>query len=116
MEDLDHILLEQLHNARKSQKVIKTAKKLLPTDNLVLTGEELVEKRIKYLESMIQDKSLLRKKHKKKKSKDIDILAKNPVYDWYKSIFMATTFGYRIMSDSIKGYMSIFTRKTDKDG
>lgn len=115
-KDLDHILLDQLHNAKKSKKVIKNAKKLLGDDPLVLEGEQLVDNRIKYLESMIQDKSLLHKKHKKKKTKETDILAKSAIYDWYKTAFMVTSFGYSMMIDSFKGYMTMFSiRKKDKD-
>lgn len=116
-KDLDHILLEQLHSAKRSKKVIKTAKKLLgENDTLVIEGELLVDNRIKFFESMIQDKSLLKKNHKKKKTKDLDILAKNPMYDWYKTVFMVTSFGYGIMINSFKSYVSIFSiRKTDKD-
>lgn len=111
MNELDHILLDQLHAAKKNKKIVKRAKKLLPTDPLVLTGEILIEKRIQFFESMISDKSLLLKKHKRKKQKDLDILAKNPVYDWYKTIFMATTFGYKMFADSVSQYMSYFRRK-----
>jgi hypothetical protein len=108
--DLDHILLDQLHNARQSRKIVKRVKKLCPNDPLTLIGEELIEKRIQFYESMISEKTLLRKKHKRKKHKNIDILAKNPVYEWYKTVFMATTFGYKMFSDSVSSYMSYFKK------
>jgi hypothetical protein len=108
--DLDHILLDQLHNAKQSRKIIKRAKKLLPNDPLVHVGEELVEKRIQFFESMVSDKSLLHKRHKRKKKKELDILAKNPVWDWYKTVFMATTFGYKMFTDSVSQYMSYFKK------
>lgn len=108
--DLDHILLDQYHAAKRSKKVIKRAKKLLPNDPLVEIGEELVEKRIQFYESMIRDKSLLHKRHKRKKSTELDILAKNPVYDWYKTIFMVTTFGYKMFAGSVSQYMSYFKK------
>lgn len=110
MDELDHILLDQLHAAKRSKRVIRRAKKLLPTDSLVHVGEILVDKRIEFFEGMIADKTLLHKKHRKKKTKDIDILAKNPVYDWYKAIFMVTTFSYRMITDSVFQYMSYFKK------
>lgn len=109
-KELDHILLEQLHYAKRAKKAVKNLKKILKNDPLVMEGEILIEKRIQFFESMIHDKSLLHKKHKRKKRKDIDILAKNPIYDWYKTIFMATTFGYKMFMGSISNYMSYFTK------
>ena len=64
--DLDHILLDQLHHAKRSKKAVKRVKKLCPNDPLVLVGDELIDKRIQFFESMISDKTLLRKKHKRK--------------------------------------------------
>lgn len=110
MDELDHILLDQLHAAKRSKKVVKRAKKLLPTDRLVIVGEILVEKRIQFFESMISDKTLLHKRHKRKKQKDLDILSRNPVYEWYKTVFMATTFGYKMFADSVSSYMSYFKK------
>lgn len=109
--DLDHILLDQLHSARRSLKIVKRVKKLNPNDPLVHCGEELIHKRIKFFESMVRDKTLLHKRHKRKKHKELDILAKNPVYEWYKVAFMATTFSYKMFTDSVSQYMSYFRRK-----
>jgi hypothetical protein len=110
MDDLDYILLDQLHSIKKSKKAVKRIRQLTPDDPLVSLGEALIENRIKFFESMVSDKALLRKKHKRKKRKDIDILAKNPVYDWYKTIFMASTLGYRMFMGSVSSYMSYFKK------
>lgn len=110
MEDLDHILLDQLHAAISSKKVVKRIKKLNPNDPLVSIGEILIDNRIKFFESMISDKTLLCKKHKRKKQKDIDILTRNPVYEWYKTIFMVSTFSYRVFMGSVSSYMSYFKK------
>lgn len=110
MNELDHILLDQLHAAKRSMKIVKRVKKLCANDPLVLVGEGLIENRIKFYESMIYDKSLLYKKHKRKNQKDLDILGRNPVYEWYKTVFMASTFGYKMFMDSISEYMSYFKR------
>ena len=111
-DDLDHILIDQWHSAKRARKVIKNAKKLLPNDPLVHYGEQASDKRIQFFESMISDKTQLHKKHKRKKrTKSIDILARNPVIEWYKVAFMATTFGYKMFTDSVSQYMSYFTKK-----
>lgn len=110
MDELDYVLIEQLHAAKRGKKAVKRVKQLNPNDPLVSIGEILIDKRIKFFESMISDKKLLHKKHKRKKQKDLDILAKNPVYDWYKTIFMATTFSYKMFMDSVSSYMSYFKK------
>jgi hypothetical protein len=113
MNELDEILLEQLHSARRRIRLIKRLKKLLKNDKGLIEGEKLVEKKIRFFESMIEDKSLLKKKVKKKKQKESDLLARNPVYEWYRNVFLFTTVGYKIVWDSLTGYMSFF--KKDKE-
>lgn len=110
MDELDLILLEQLHSAQRSKKAVKRIKKLNPNDPLIPIGEIRIEKRIEFFESMISDKTLLHKKHKRKKQKDLDILSRNPVYEWYKTVFMITTFSYKIFTDSVSNYMSYFKK------
>ena len=82
----------------------------MPHEPLLRQGVIMAEKRIQYFETMIQDKELLKKKHKKKKQKDPDILARNPVYEWYRVAFMATTLGYKMLMDSAVTYMSYFKK------
>lgn len=110
MDELDQILLDQLHAAMRSKRAINKVKKLCPDDPLVIIGNELIDNRIHFFKSMISDKSLLQKKHKKKKQKDPDILIRNPVYEWYKTAFWATTFGYKMFTDSVTQYMSYFKK------
>lgn len=113
MNELDEILLEQLHSARRRIRLIKRLKKLLKNDKGLVEGEKIVEKKIQFFESMIKDKSLLKKKIKKKKQKESDLLSRNPIYEWYRNAFLFTTVGYKIVLDSITGYMSFF--KKDKE-
>lgn len=108
--DLDHILLDQLHSAKRRKKLYRRLRKVMRNEHLLYVGEEMADKQIQFFENMVQDKSLLRKKHKRKKMDDIDILAKNPIYDWYKTIFMATTFSYRMFTDSVTQYISYFKK------
>lgn len=110
MDELDYILLDQLHAAKRSKKVVKRIKQLNPNDPLVSIGETLIDNRIQFFESMISDKTLLQKKHRKKKQKDLDILTRNPVYEWYKTVFMVSTFGYRMFMGSVSTYMSYFKK------
>ena len=111
IDELDLILLEQLHQSRRNKKTIKRVKKLLKDDPAVDKGEEYIDNRIAFFESMIQNKSLLSKKQKKKKrNKDPDILARNPFYEAYRQALYVTVFGYKMFTDSVSGYMSYFKK------
>lgn len=80
-------------------------------DPAIDKGEEYVDGRIAFFETMIQNKSLLHKKQKKKKrNKDPDILARNPVYEMYRQALYVTVFGYKMLTDSVSGYMSYFKK------
>ena len=113
IDELDEILLDQLHNTKKQRKILKRARKLLGNDPEINKCELYVERKILFLEGMIQDKTLLNKKPKKKKKKDLDILARNPVYEMYRQTLYFTVFGYKMLTDSVTGYMSYF--KKDKN-
>lgn len=65
-ETLDQILLEQLHAAKNGHKLIKRLKKLIKNDPGVDALQHQNKIRIEFFENMIQDKSLLVKKIKKK--------------------------------------------------
>ena len=85
-------------------------------DPALLTFQEMNEKRIQFFESMIEDKTLLHKKVKKKKrDKDPDILARSTAYEWYRNVMMVTNIGYKMMADSFQAYMSFFSFKKGKD-
>jgi hypothetical protein len=114
IDELDLILLEQLHQSRRNKKTIKRVRKLLKNDPAVDKGEEYIDGRIAFLESMIQNKSLLSKKQKKKKrNKDPDILARNPAYEMYRQVLYVTVFGYKMLTDSVSQYMSYFKKGKD---
>ena len=112
-DELDLILLEQLQRVKKSKKVVKRHRKLLKNDPWLDAGDVMLDKKAEFLESMINDKTLLHKKHKKKKGKDPDILARNPVYDMYRQALYVTVFGYKMLSDSVSNYMSYFKKGKD---
>lgn len=110
-DELDLILLEQLQQSRRNKKTLKRVRKLLRIDPAIDKGEEYVDGRIAFFETMIQNKSLLHKKQKKKKrNKDPDILARNPVYEMYRQALYVTVFGYKMLTDSVSGYMSYFKK------
>jgi hypothetical protein len=110
MEELDLILLEQWHAAKKGQKVLKRMKKIFgDVDELqrVINANQL---RLQFFESMIEDKSLLDKKIKKKKKKE-DVLDRNPIYYMYRNTVMAAAFGYMYFSSSIQKYLDFFKKR-----
>ena len=80
-------------------------------DPTLLLLQEMNENRIQYLESMINDKTLLQKKHKrKKKEKNPDILARSTSYEWYRNFMLASNIGYKMMVESFQAYMSYFRK------
>lgn len=111
--ELDLILLEQLQQCKRNKKKLKRIRKLLKNDPAVDKGEEYIDGRIKFFETMIDDKSLLSKKHKKKRNRDPDILARNPMYEAYRQALYVTVFGYKMLSDSVSSYMSYFKKGKD---
>lgn len=104
MNELDLILLEQLHNVKRQKKIIKRHKKLLGNDPWLEKGDIILDKRIEFFESMIIDKTLLHKKQRKKKDKDKDILSRSVYYEWYRNIFFLTTIGYRLLTDYVSNF------------
>lgn len=114
IDELDLILLEQLHRSRKSKRTIRRIKKLLKNDPVMDKGEEYIDNRIAFFESMIQNKSLLHKRHRKKKrNKDPDILARGSMYEMYRHALYFTVFGYKMFADSLTGYMSNLKKGKD---
>lgn len=111
MNELDEILLDQLHGAKRSKKLVKRLRKLYrKPDSYLDKGEVYIDGRIQFFESMIQDKSLLVKKVKKRKVKQSDLLSRNPVYEWYRNAMFVTNFGYKMFTDSVSQYMSYFRK------
>lgn len=112
-EELDDILLEQLHECKRRKKLIKRLRKVMKNEHLLYVGEEMVDKKIQFFEDMIENKSLLSKKPKKRKTTQSDLLARNPVYEWYRNTMFITTITYKMLSDYVSSYMSYF--KKDKE-
>ena len=114
MNELDEILLEQLHNSMRNRKHLKRVSKLLRNDPQVEKGKLYIEGRIKFFETMIEDKSLLKKRPKRKKVKESDLLAKNPVYEWYRTLTYITLFSYKAFVESATSYMSYFKKDNNE--
>ena len=111
MNEVDEILLEQLQVARYLAKKMRKARKMMGPDPSLLILQEMNEKKIQFLEAMVEDKTLLHKNiKKKKKNKDPDILARSTSYEWYRNFMIMSNIGYRIMTDSFQTYMSYFRK------
>lgn len=110
MEDeLDRILLDQLHACKRSLKTIKNLRKFLPNDETGLDQlEEFTLNRMVFFERYIKDKSLLEKKIKKKKP-----ISKPSIYDIYRNYYIISMVTYKVMINSMHSYLSFF-RKNDK--
>lgn len=104
-DDLDHILLDQYHSAKRRLRLIRNIKKLLPKDPVVVVGEEYILKKVEFFESMISDKSLLNKKKSKVKKECVDdVLYRNPIYTWYRNAYMVTFMSYKMVYDYMQDY------------
>lgn len=88
-------------------------KKLMPLEKQLIDGEIANAKMIQFFEQFIIDKSLLVKKHKKKKQQT-DILAKNPVYEWYRQALYITVFSYKMFAESATQYWSYFKKDNNE--
>ncbi len=114
MNELDEILHEQLHFARHLAKKMRKARKVMGPDPYLLSCQQMNEKRIQFFETMIDDKTLLQKKHKrKKKEKNPDILARSTSYEWYRNFMLASNIGYKLMVESFQAYMSYFKKEKE---
>lgn len=91
-------------------KVLKRLKKIFPENKELLEAEEANKLRQEYFESMIENKDIIKKKHKKKRYKSEDILDKNPIYYMYRNTVMAAAFGYMFFSSSIQKYWEQFRK------
>lgn len=115
MKELDEILLDQYHAAKRRRKIYKRMRNLMPYENLIHIGEQMTDNNIVFFASMINDKSLLKNNHNKKRQKEKDILLRNPVYEWYKTIIYMSLVGYKTFMGSATQYMSYFKKdKNDK--
>jgi hypothetical protein len=110
MNELDEILFDQLHVARRIAKKMRKARKVMGPDPYLLSCQEANENRIQYFETMIDDKTLLHKKHKRKKQQNPDILARSTSYEWYRNFMVVSNIGYKMMIDSFQAYMSYFRK------
>lgn len=88
--------------------------KMLPHEKQLIEGEKDLDKFIEFCQNSISDKALLTKKHKRKKQKDPDVLARNPVYEWYRQVFYITIFSYKTFVDYMTNY-NYFYRKNDNE-
>ena len=102
MNELDEILLDQLHLAKRNKKKILKLIRAMPHEKDLKIGVGVIDKRIEFLEMMIVDKTLLKTKHKRKKCKDPDILTRNPVFTWYRFAYIASTVYFKMIADYTK--------------
>lgn len=113
MEDLnlDEIILEQLHAAKRTAKLYRRLEKIIQVKCEELEyGKEANKLRQHFFESMIHNKDILHKKPKRKKE-NLDVLSKNPVYEMYRYSFMLTSLSYKIFVDSMNNYFNYFKKR-----
>ena len=104
-DELDEILFEQYHSAKKTMKLIKRLKKIFPEDENLMEIEKRNKLRQNFFEDMVQNKIILVKKtKKKKKEKTEDLLDRNPIYYVYRNTIMAAAFSYMFFTSSVKKY------------
>jgi hypothetical protein len=114
-EELDHILVEQLHSTKRQLKIVKRHLRLMPTDPWLNTGVGKIQNRMQFFENMIENKELIKKKKKKKKDRNQDILTRSPIYTLYRDAMIVTNIGYRFFADIAQSYISLYTKKKEKE-
>lgn len=107
-DDLDAILADQYHCAKRRLKVVARLRKVV---NFHPHEAERLEKQIhlsmQFFENMIIDKRLLKKKHKRKKQTD-DILNKLDTRAVMKNAFTMYAVSYRMITHYWQSYMSFW--------
>jgi hypothetical protein len=106
MEELDQILLEQYHSAKRRLKIIKRHRILLKNDTELDRLEQSVLNTVKYLEGQIRDKRLFEKKPSKRKKTEKSIFCSNPWFEAYKGAFTVTVWSTRLFSEYTQGYIN----------
>ncbi len=114
----DEVLLEQLIIARRIKKRMKLMSKVTGDDSDLMAFMESNDKRIIFLETMIQDKSLLKKKPKKKKKKKTKGVhfktdMKHQMYRFCRDMIYYTMFSYKISSSVIEDYFKKIRKRDD---
>lgn len=117
MEELDQILLEQYHSAKRRLKIIKRHRILLKNDTELDRLEQQVLRTVKYLEGQIRDKRLFEQKPSKRKKTEKSIFCNNPWFEAYKTAFTVTAWSTRLFSEYTQGYINEVSKywKTKKD-
>ena len=111
MNELDNILLDQLHSARRRMKRITKVLKFTKDPGFELCLQQC-EKNIALFENMIEDKTLLQIKSKKF-SIASPLSNKRVMKDYYRFVMFVTFYGYYVMCDSVKNYFAMFKGKSD---
>ena len=83
----------------------------MPNDPWLNRGVTIIERKIEFFETMIQNKELIKKKKKKKKECNPDILTRSPIYTVYRDAMIVTNIGYRFFMDVAQSYISLYIGK-----
>ena len=84
----------------------------MPKDPWLNKGKIVIENRIQFFESMVENKELLKKRIRKRKVNNLGILSSNrTIYTWYRDMIYMSTFGYRMFLISAQNYLSLYTNK-----
>ena len=105
-DELDHILLSQLICAKRQLRNVKRMKKIFYDPVNLSIVEHRIMGRMAFYESMIVNKSLIKKKRVKQERVE-DILARNIIETYYRHLFVVSLYFYSVFS----GYFSIWRRK-----
>ena len=103
--ELDEVLLDQIYVARRNRKLLGRYEEILPNDAALEAGKSVLDARIAFLEGMVEDKSLLTQRLRRKKPQADDILKCNPVFEWWRTTMYVTVFGSQMLYRSMVRYM-----------
>ena len=106
-DDLDTILADQYHCAKRQLKLVKRLRKVFNYQKDLDLVEHQVHLRMIFFENMICDKRLLKKKHKIKKQTG-DILSRKNIRTILKNVFTYSSLSYKMMTSYWEAYMSFW--------
>jgi alcohol dehydrogenase YqhD (iron-dependent ADH family) len=111
-DEIDHILAEQYHSAKKRLRSVKRLRRIFSYKDDFDLVEHRIEKSLAFFESMIIDKKLLQKQNKKKtkKQKTEDILGKNQFRTLLKTAIAYSNLSYKLMTSYWDNYMSFWKK------
>lgn len=87
----------------------------MPHETMINASIWGLNRRLDFLESMVQNKSLLVPTKRRKRDRAPDIMCLNPWSEWYRMTLALTVIGGRMFVKNMLNYFSAFNRENGDD-